>query len=85
MSTAWAPGTWRDRHAAQQPDWPDQQALDAALDELRALPPLVFAGEARELTDALAAVSEGGGFLLHAGDCAESFEAFSANAIRDKL
>jgi 3-deoxy-7-phosphoheptulonate synthase len=85
MSTAWAPGTWRDRHAAQQPDWPDPQALDAALDELRALPPLVFAGEARELTDALAAVSEGGGFLLHAGDCAESFEAFSANAIRDKL
>ncbi len=85
MSTAWAPGTWRDRHAAQQPDWPDARALDAALEELRALPPLVFAGEARELTDALAAVSEGGGFLLHAGDCAESFEAFSANAIRDKL
>jgi 3-deoxy-7-phosphoheptulonate synthase len=49
------------------------------------MPPLVFAGEARELTDALAAVSEGGGFLLHAGDCAESFDAFSANAIRDKL
>jgi 3-deoxy-7-phosphoheptulonate synthase len=49
------------------------------------MPPLVFAGEARELTDVLAAVMEGGGFLLHAGDCAESFEAFSANAIRDKL
>ncbi len=49
------------------------------------MPPLVFAGEARELTDVLAAVSEGGGFLLHAGDCAESFDAFSANAIRDKL
>jgi 3-deoxy-7-phosphoheptulonate synthase len=81
----WAPATWRDRPAAQQPDWPDLAALDAALAELGRMPPLVFAGEARELTDALAAVAEGGGFLLHAGDCAESFGAFSANAIRDKL
>ncbi len=85
MSSAWAPDTWRARRAAQQPDWPDADALDASLDELRRMPPLVFAGEARELTDALAAVGEGGGFLLHAGDCAESFDAFSANAIRDKL
>lgn len=81
----WTPEAWRSRPAAQQPEWPDANALDAALDELRRMPPLVFAGEARELTDALAAVSEGGGFLLHAGDCAESFGAFSANAIRDKL
>src|SRR6202011_2754417 len=85
MSSAWAPDTWRARRAAQQPDWPDADALDASLDELRRMPPLVFAGEARELTDALAAVGEGGGVLLHAGDCAESFDAFSANAIRDKL
>jgi 3-deoxy-7-phosphoheptulonate synthase len=85
MSSAWAPETWRARPAAQQPEWPEPEALDAALDELRRMPPLVFAGEARELTDALAAVAEGGGFLLHAGDCAESFDAFSANAIRDKL
>ncbi|MBV8951078.1 MAG: 3-deoxy-7-phosphoheptulonate synthase class II [Actinobacteria bacterium] len=84
-SRAWTPDSWRGRVAAQQPDWPDPRALDAVLDDLRRMPPLVFAGEARELTDTLAAVSEGGGFLLHAGDCAESFDAFSANAIRDKL
>jgi 3-deoxy-7-phosphoheptulonate synthase len=84
-SRQWDPAAWRDRPAAQQPDWPDLAALDDALTELTRMPPLVFAGEARELTDALAAVMEGGGFLLHAGDCAESFEAFSANAIRDKL
>jgi 3-deoxy-7-phosphoheptulonate synthase len=45
----------------------------------------VFAGEARNLTDHLAAVSEGKAFLLQAGDCAESFDAFSADGIRDKL
>jgi 3-deoxy-7-phosphoheptulonate synthase len=81
----WTPSTWRDRPAAQQPDWPDGDALDAALGELGRMPPLVFAGEARNLTAALGAVSEGRAFLLQAGDCAESFEAFSANAIRDKL
>jgi 3-deoxy-7-phosphoheptulonate synthase len=81
----WAPESWRTHPAAQQPDWPDAAALDRALDELRRMPPLVFAGEARELTDTLASVAEGGGFLLHAGDCAESFDAFSANSIRDKL
>src|SRR5205814_6622657 len=59
--------------------------LETALGTLREVPPLVFAGEARSLTDALAAVSEQRGFVLQAGDCAESFDAFSANAIRDKL
>jgi 3-deoxy-7-phosphoheptulonate synthase len=84
-SATWAPDSWRDRHAAQQPDWPDEKEVEAALDQLRRLPPLVFAGEARDLTDALAAVCAGNGFLLQAGDCAESFDAFSADSIRDKL
>jgi 3-deoxy-7-phosphoheptulonate synthase len=81
----WAPDTWRALPAEQQPEWPDASALDDALSTLRAVPPLVFAGETRSLTDALAAVTEGHGFVLQAGDCAESFDAFSANAIRDKL
>ncbi len=91
MSTAelfahgWTPDGWRARPAAQQPDWPDTDALDAVLADLRALPPLVFAGEARTLTDSLAAAAEGKAFLLVAGDCAESFSAFSADSIRDKL
>ncbi len=81
----WAPDTWQRRPAAQQPDWPDRGALGTVLDELRTLPPLVFAGESRALTDALGAVSDGRGFVLQAGDCAESFDAFSADSIRDKL
>jgi len=81
----WDPTSWRDLAALQQPDWPDTTALDAALDELRRQPPLVFAGEARSLRESLARVSAGDGFLLHAGDCAESFADFSADNIRDKL
>lgn len=49
------------------------------------MPPLVFAGEARALTAQLGEVAAGDAFLLQAGDCAESFDAFSADAIRDKL
>ena len=55
------------------------------LAELRALPPLVFAGEARQLRRALAEVAAGRGFLLHVGDCAESFRDLSAPRIRDNL
>src|SRR5215471_10237909 len=81
----WEPTSWRRYPAAQQPAWPDEAALGAALAELRTKPPLVFAGEARTLSESLARVSEGKGFLLHAGDCAESFAEFSADNIRDKL
>jgi len=91
MSTAphlqpdWSPGSWRTRPSVQQPDWPDADALATALDTVRAMPPLVFAGEARSLTEQLAAAARGEAFLLVAGDCAESFEAFGADGIRDKL
>jgi 3-deoxy-7-phosphoheptulonate synthase len=85
VTTPWTPASWRDLPAAQQPDWPDQAALDRALKTISGQPPLVFAGEARGLQEALAAVSRGDAFLLQAGDCAESFDAFSADSIRDKL
>ena len=81
----WRTSSWRQLPAAQQPDWPDAEALKEAEATLAALPPLVIASEARRLASALAAVSRGEAFLLQAGDCAESFREFSADAIRDKL
>ena len=85
MSVAWTPASWRRYPAAQQPEWPDPDELEAVLAQLRKLPPLVFAGEARKLKSALAGVARGEAFLLQAGDCAEAFDDFSADAIRDKL
>jgi 3-deoxy-7-phosphoheptulonate synthase len=82
---SWSPTTWLDRPAAQQPEWPDQVRLDAVVGELSTRPPLVFAGEARALTEALGQVAHGRAFLLQAGDCAESFDSFTADSIRDKL
>ena len=83
--TPWSPQSWRDLPADQQPPWDDPAALERALAELALRPPLVFAGEARDLTRTLGEVCEGRGFLLHAGDCAESFDGVGADAIRDKL
>lgn len=82
--SAWTSRTWRDRTALQQPQWPDGAAHEAVLEQLSSLPPLVFAGETRELTDRLADVAAGRAFLLQAGDCAESFDT-SADSIRDRL
>ena len=85
MSTSWSPDSWRERPAAQQPEWDDPGELDRALKDLRNQPPLVFAGEARALKDALAMASRGEAFVLQAGECAESFENLSADSIRDQL
>ena len=79
----WSPSSWRSKPAEQLPTYKDEVALKSAEKELSELPPLVFAGEARNLMGELAAVSQGKGFLLQGGDCAESFAEFNANKIRD--
>jgi 3-deoxy-7-phosphoheptulonate synthase len=81
----WTPDSWRAFPADQQPDWPDPAAVDAVAAEIKAMPPLVFAGEARQLRRALGEVAAGRGFLLHSGDCAESFRDLTAPRIRDNL
>ena len=85
MNNNWTPSSWQTFPAVQQPQWPDTGALDNALKQISAFPPLVFAGEARSLQTALGHVASGNAFLLQAGDCAESFEEFSAVNIREKL
>ncbi len=83
MRSQWSPSSWRDRPIIQVPDYPDDEALASVERELRRYPPLVFAGEARRLQKALAKVCDGESFLLQGGDCAESFEEFHPNNIRD--
>lgn len=84
-TTSWDPKSWRHHVAAQSPLWPDLEHLSRVEDELSVKPPLVFAGEARRLTQQLGNAAHGKAFLLQAGDCAESFTDSSADAIRDKL
>ncbi|MAB23990.1 MAG: 3-deoxy-7-phosphoheptulonate synthase class II [Pseudomonadales bacterium] len=83
MTAIWTPDSWRSKPVLQQPTYPDQQALLSVEDTLASYPPLVFAGEARELRRQFAEVTQGRAFLLQGGDCAESFAEFSAPKIRD--
>jgi len=83
MNAKWTPETWRNLPVMQVPDYPDAAKLMAVEARLAGFPPLVFAGEARKLKKKLARVSEGKGFLLQGGDCAESFAEHSADNIRD--
>ncbi len=76
---------WPDLVAAQQPPWPDPVALEESVSKLRKLPPLVFAGECDQLTQRLAAAGRGEAFVLTGGDCAETFEANTADSIRARL
>ena len=83
MSERWTPDSWRAKPVLQVPDYPDAKALADVEAQLATFPPLVFAGEARNLKKALARVAAGEAFLLQGGDCAESFAEHGANNIRD--
>ncbi|NRP51757.1 MULTISPECIES: class II 3-deoxy-7-phosphoheptulonate synthase [unclassified Marinobacterium] len=81
--SVWTPNSWRDLPVKQLPTYPDLTALQSIEAELKQQPPLVFAGEIRSLKADLARVSRGEAFLLQGGDCAESFNEFSADKIKD--
>lgn len=83
MTENWTPRSWRSKPVRQVPNYPDSQKLLAVEEQLHRYPPLVFAGEARELKQELADVAEGKAFLLQGGDCAESFAEHEADTIRD--
>lgn len=84
MREKWTPSGWRSKPAKHIPtDYPDPEALARVETQLRSYPPLVFAGEARNLKARLAEVAAGKAFLLQGGDCAESFKEFHPDNIRD--
>ena len=83
MKQDWTPDSWRKKKALHQPTYIDKKKLDKAVNKMKKLPPLVFAGEVRSLKYELAKCVDGKGFLLQAGDCAESFAEFHPNYIRD--
>ena len=79
----WQKTDWRNKPRVQMPEYTDAAALASVEGSLAVYPPLVFAGEVRKLKSQLGAAARGEAFLLQGGDCAESFEQFSADGIRD--
>ncbi|MGC6511724.1 MAG: class II 3-deoxy-7-phosphoheptulonate synthase [Parvibaculales bacterium] len=83
MSKNWTPDSWRTFPIKQVPTYPDATTLEDVEKRLAGFPPLVFAGEARQLKAQLGEVAQGRAFLLQGGDCAESFAEHHADNIRD--
>ncbi|SVB40616.1 uncharacterized protein METZ01_LOCUS193470, partial [marine metagenome] len=81
----WSPQSWRTKPIQQQPHYADSNALDEALTQVKALPPLVDAGEVDVLREHMAAAGRGEAFLLQGGDCAERFADCTRDAIEGKL
>ena len=76
---------WKKLKAEQQPDWGNKENYNKVIQEITKYPPLVFAGEVQALKQYLGEAAQGRGFLIQGGDCAETFNKFQADTIRDKL
>ena len=85
MGKSWTPDSWKILPAEQQPDWEKSETYSKVISEISGYPPLVFAGEVRVLKQQLGDAARGNGFLIQGGDCAETFDDFRADSIRDKL
>lgn len=85
MGNLWTPKSWQSLRAEQQPEWGDEESYNNVIQEITKYPPLVFAGEVRALKKYLAEAAKGKSFLIQGGDCAETFDNFQADIIKDKL
>ncbi len=81
----WTKNSWQNFTALQQPKWPDMEKHDSVIESLSTLPPLVFAGEIRDLKALLAKAVTGDAFLVQGGDCSEDFSQVTAPKIRETL
>ncbi|MBP8110986.1 MAG: 3-deoxy-7-phosphoheptulonate synthase class II [Agitococcus sp.] len=82
---SWHPASWRNHSALQQPNYPDQSALQSVQMELGKLPPLVTSYEIIALKNHIAMAQEGKSFLLQGGDCAENFNDCESGLISNRL
>jgi len=81
----WSPESWKSKAHAQEVQYEDAAALDAAVAKLRALPPLVTSWEIERLKSQLAEAQRGERFLLQGGDCAETLADCRSPIIANKL
>ena len=68
MNKNWKPSSWREKKAKHLPNYSDEKELNQITNKLTAYPPLVFAGESRNLLKQLGDVANGKAFLLQGGD-----------------
>ncbi len=83
MTKKWTANSWRNLPIKQQPIYQDLDKLKSVENQLAKFPPFVSFDEIEKLKSELALVSEGKAFLLQGGDCAESFQEFSHENLKN--
>ncbi|KAG8905297.1 hypothetical protein FRB99_000270 [Tulasnella sp. 403] len=81
----WSPTSWRSKPVAQPVVYPDESRLESVLERIKKLPPMVSPSEIERLRHQLVQVQNRQAFVLHAGDCAESFDACTNGNISNKI
>ena len=76
---------WNNKRILQQPQWEDKQLLKSVLKQIKEYPNLVFIDEIKELKKQLLSAAQGEKFILQGGDCAETFQDFSEDTIKNKI
>lgn len=82
---SWSVDSWKDRPFSQEITYGDTATLDAVVEKLRSLPPLVTSWEVERLKRLVAEAQEGKRFLLQGGDCAETLADCQSGIIANKL
>ena len=85
IDSSWSPTSWRRKEARHVPEYGDEGELNAVIQQLETLPPLVTSWEIRTLQQQLAEAARGERFVLQGGDCAERFEDCRAEIITNRL
>jgi 3-deoxy-7-phosphoheptulonate synthase len=85
LTQDYSPASWKLKPAVQQPSYLDSVKLDAALETLSNLPPLVSSFEILALKQEIADAQAGKKFLLQGGDCAENFADCNSPTIANRL
>ena len=84
-ASTWHPASWKSHTATQQPNYPDEAALQRSIAELSRLPPIVTSWEVDSLKSLFAKAQRGEAFVLQGGDCAETFDECTSENIVAKL
>ncbi|KAE8163633.1 DAHP synthetase [Aspergillus tamarii] len=81
----WTPSSWASKPIKQDVPYNDAKGVQAALDKLQKLPPLVTTQEITNLKKSLKNVALGKAFVLQGGDCAELFDYCNQDMIEAKV
>lgn len=85
MTSKWKPDSWQNKSASQIPTYVDKKKINIVKNKILSYPPLILAHEIKSLKKQLKKVCNRKAFIIHGGDCAESFSELTLNTIQNNF